>query len=103
MAEPSGEVPQRRGGGTCRPAARRETLVFESALRRTTASRKVWLVALGVAGLSRATAGAAMAGAVPGAGGAAAPLNVKTFGAKGDGNANDAAAINKAITAANAA
>jgi len=73
--------------------------VIRNALRRT-ASRKLWLVTVAVAGLSTMTAGVALAGTVPGAAPAAGTFNVKTFGAKGDGKANDAAAINKAITAA---
>ena len=72
------------------PGAKGETLV----------NRKFWLVTLAVVGLSAGSAGVALAGAVTTAAGT---FNVKAFGAKGDGKANDAAAINKAITAANAA
>src|SRR5204863_7406152 len=61
--------------------------------------RKLWLATVAVAGLSTAVAGVAIAGSASAAG----IFNVKTFGAKGDGSGNDAGAINKAITAANAA
>ena len=78
--------------------------VIRNGLRRAATSRKVWIAALSVAGLSTATTGVALAG-VSGAGAAAAgaTYNVKDSGAKGDGKANDASAINKAITTANAA
>jgi polygalacturonase len=80
-------------------------------LIRTT-SKKVLLAALAVAGLSTATAGVALASTsdasapagLSAAGvGAQATYSVKDYGAKGDGKANDASAINKAITAANQA
>ncbi len=66
-------------------------------MTRSALRRKLWLAVAAVAGLSMAMAGVAVAAV----GAPGATYNVKTYGAKGDGKANDAAAINKAITAAN--
>jgi polygalacturonase len=77
--------------------------VTRNALRRTIASRRLWLAALAVVGLSVATAGVAVAGVVAPAPRAGATYDVKAHGVKGDGKANDAAAINKVITTANTA
>jgi polygalacturonase len=81
--------------------------VIKNALSRAGTSKKVLLAALAVAALSTATAGVALAdvsnGSTPAGVGARATYSVKDYGAKGDGKANDASAINKAITAANKA
>jgi len=82
--------------------------VIKSALRKVAASRKVWIAALAITGLSAATAGVAMAdvttAAAPGGVTAAAtPFSLKSFGAKADGKTNDAPAFDKAIAAASKA
>jgi polygalacturonase len=86
--------------------AKGEKLVIKNALRRAAASRKVWLAALAVVGLSTATAGVAMAGtstgdvAPAGVSANATAFSLKSFGAKADGKTNDAPALDKAISAA---
>jgi polygalacturonase len=83
--------------------------VIKNALRRAGASKKVWLAALAVAGLSTATAGVALADvstpdATPaGVSANATAFSLKSFGAKADGKSNDAPALDKAISAASTA
>lgn len=73
-----------------------------AAVRAAPGVRRLWLRILAVAGVVAAAGGVAVTAAGPAA---AAPqlLNVKDFGATGNGSTNDTAAINRAITAANAA
>ena len=72
--------------------------MFGNALKRAAASKKAWLGALAVIGL-------VLAGVVSAGPASAAPrmINVRDFGARGNGSANDTAAINRAIVAANRA
>ena len=82
--------------------------MIKNALRRAGASKKVWLAALAVAGLSTATAGVALADvstpdATPGVSANATAFSLKSFGAKADGKSNDAPALDKAISAASTA
>jgi polygalacturonase len=76
---------------------------LRNVLRRAVGSRRVWLAALGMAGLVVATTTVASAEAAPGGVSAAAVFNVRDYGATGNGSSNDTPAINKAIAAANAA
>jgi polygalacturonase len=98
---PGGTFHARRGGA--RPAlsgAKGESSVFGNALKKVTRSRVVWVSAAVVTGIAVVSTGVAVAAPI---GTAATTFNVKTFGAKGDGKANDAGAINKAVTAASGA
>ncbi|HEX4703792.1 MAG TPA: glycosyl hydrolase family 28 protein [Pseudonocardiaceae bacterium] len=65
--------------------------------------RKSLPVVLAVVGLLAFWPGSGNAGALPGHPAATPVFNVKSFGAKGDGSANDTPAANKAIVAANGA
>jgi polygalacturonase len=76
--------------------------VIGYAVRTVKAHRRVLLSVLAVGVLSTATAGVAVAAEAPSAG-TKATFNVKDYGAKGDNKTNDAAAINKGITAVNQA
>ena len=76
--------------------------MLSNALKKAATSRKAWLAALAVVGMT--AGGAAVATASAAAQpfvGAQAVLNVKDFGATGNGSSNDTPAVNNAITAAN--
>src|SRR5437764_903648 len=72
---------------------------------RVIRSRRLLFAVLGASALAASTAGIASAGAVGPAGSITpdAVFNVKNFGATGNGSTNDAAAIQKAVDAANTA
>ncbi|MGC9670802.1 glycoside hydrolase family 28 protein [Planosporangium sp. 12N6] len=92
-----------RGVWSGSTASGRGAVLTAAALSTTVAAATVAVVAV-TGGVASATTGqaSAVAGAAP-AVGVAATYNIRSYGAKGDGNANEASAFEKAITAANAA